>query len=304
MASAAGAVSLESRAHFRALSRRWRASTSSRARWAMWCPGNGANRWSIENRPGAGGVIASQALVTSPPDGYTLIVVASGHATNPFLYAKLPYDTFNDFTPISLLASSPNILLVRADSPFKTVADMIAQARAKPGSLSFGNAGTGTSTHLAGELSEESRQDRHQSDFLQRRCARDQRSAGRSDPDVVQQRPGIGRAIAGRHAARASRDHRVAGLVSAGGAEHGRDRSGLRHRCVVGPAGAGRHAAGVDCKAVARLRRRAQHRLGESAAHQARGDANRQYAGAIRRQDPRRLCEMGADHQGRRHSPE
>jgi tripartite-type tricarboxylate transporter receptor subunit TctC len=86
----------------------------------------------VENRPGAGGVVASQALVTSPPDGYTLIVVASGHATNPFL--------------------SPNILLVRADSPLKTLGDMIAQARSKPGSLSFGHAGTGTSTHLAGEL--------------------------------------------------------------------------------------------------------------------------------------------------------
>jgi tripartite-type tricarboxylate transporter receptor subunit TctC len=106
----------------------------------------------VENRPGAGGVVASQALATSPPDGYTLIVVASGHATNPFLYPKIPYDTFKDFTPISLLASSPNFLLVRADSPFKTLADMIAQARAKPGSLSFAHAGNGTSTHLAGEL--------------------------------------------------------------------------------------------------------------------------------------------------------
>jgi tripartite-type tricarboxylate transporter receptor subunit TctC len=106
----------------------------------------------IENRPGAGGVIASQALVISPPDGYALIVVASGHPTNPFLYPKLPYDTFKDFTPISLLASSPNILLVRADSPFKTVGDVIAAAKAKPGSLSFGHSGNGTSTHLAGEL--------------------------------------------------------------------------------------------------------------------------------------------------------
>src|ERR1700733_15436890 len=69
----------------------------------------------IENRPGAGGVVASQALAASAPDGYTLIVVASGHPTNSFLYANLPYDTFKDFTPISLLASSPNILLVRAD---------------------------------------------------------------------------------------------------------------------------------------------------------------------------------------------
>jgi tripartite-type tricarboxylate transporter receptor subunit TctC len=106
----------------------------------------------IENRPGAGGVVASQALVSSAPDGYTLIVVASGHATNAFLYPKIPYDTFRDFTPISLLASSPNILLVRADSPFKTLGDVIAQAKAKPGSLSYGDAGTGTSTHLAGEL--------------------------------------------------------------------------------------------------------------------------------------------------------
>jgi tripartite-type tricarboxylate transporter receptor subunit TctC len=106
----------------------------------------------VENRPGAGGVVASQALVSASPDGYTLIVVASGHATNAFLYPKIPYDTFKDFTPISLLASSPNILLVRADSPFKTLDDVIAQAKAKPGSLSFGDAGTGTSTHLAGEL--------------------------------------------------------------------------------------------------------------------------------------------------------
>ena len=97
----------------------------------------------VENRPGAGGVIASQALVSSPPDGYTLIMVASGHATNAFLYPKLPYDTFKDFTPISLLASSPNLLLVRADSPFKTLADVIAAAKAKPGSLSFAHAGTG-----------------------------------------------------------------------------------------------------------------------------------------------------------------
>src|ERR1700712_4665927 len=106
----------------------------------------------IENRPGAGGLVASQTLATAAPDGYTLIVVASGHATNAFLYPKNPYDTFKDFTPIALLASSPNILLVRADSPFHNLSDLIAEARAKPGSLAFGHSGTGTSTHLAGEL--------------------------------------------------------------------------------------------------------------------------------------------------------
>lgn len=106
----------------------------------------------VENRPGAGGVIASQAIASSAPDGYNLIMVASGHATNPFLYPKLPYDTFKDFSPISLLASSPNVLLVRADSPFKSVGDVITAAKAEPGSLSFAHAGNGTSTHLAGEL--------------------------------------------------------------------------------------------------------------------------------------------------------
>jgi tripartite-type tricarboxylate transporter receptor subunit TctC len=132
--SAGGAVDILSRTLGDAVSRQWGQSVV------------------IENRPGAGGVVASQALVTSPPDGYTLIVVASGHPTNAFLYAKLPYDTFKDFTPISQLASSPNILLVRADSPFKSLGDMIAQAKAKPGTLSFGHSGNGTSTHLAGEL--------------------------------------------------------------------------------------------------------------------------------------------------------
>ena len=105
----------------------------------------------IENRPGAGGVIATQALAKSPPDGYTLILVAAGHALNPYFYAKMPY-TFDDFTPISLIGSSPNMLLVKADSPYRTLADMLADARARPGQLSYGHAGNGTSPHLAGEL--------------------------------------------------------------------------------------------------------------------------------------------------------
>jgi tripartite-type tricarboxylate transporter receptor subunit TctC len=106
----------------------------------------------IENRPGAGGTLATQAAATSPPDGYTLILVATGHALNPHFYAKLPYDSFADFTPITLVGSSPNMLLVRSDSPFRTVLDVLAGARQKPGYLSYGHAGNGTSPHLAGEL--------------------------------------------------------------------------------------------------------------------------------------------------------
>jgi tripartite-type tricarboxylate transporter receptor subunit TctC len=115
-----------------------------------------SNRWGravvIENRPGAGGVVASEAAAKAAPDGYTLILVATGHALNPHLYAKLPYDSFNDFTPISLIGTSPNMLLVRADSRFKTLTDLIAAARERPGQITYGHAGNGTSSHLAGEL--------------------------------------------------------------------------------------------------------------------------------------------------------
>ena len=115
-----------------------------------------SNRWGravvVENRPGAGGVVASEAAAKAAPDGYTLIIVATGHALNPHLYAKLPYDSFNDFTPISQIGTSPNMPLVRADSPFKTLPDLLAAARERPGQITYGHAGNGTSPHLAGEL--------------------------------------------------------------------------------------------------------------------------------------------------------
>jgi tripartite-type tricarboxylate transporter receptor subunit TctC len=115
-----------------------------------------ASRWGrgvvVENRPGAGGMMASEAVAKAAPDGHTLMIVATGHALNPHLYAKLPYDSFNDFTPLSLIGTSPNMLLVRADSPIRTLADLIAAARERPSQISFGHAGNGTSSHLAGEL--------------------------------------------------------------------------------------------------------------------------------------------------------
>lgn len=106
----------------------------------------------IDNRPGAGGTIAADATAKAAPDGYTLVVVASGHAIVPYLFHKLPYDVFADFTPITLLGSSPNLALVRGDSPIKSIADLVAAARAKPGQLSYGHSGNGTSAHLAAEL--------------------------------------------------------------------------------------------------------------------------------------------------------
>ena len=106
----------------------------------------------IDNRPGAGGTIAADATAKAAPDGYTLVVVASGHPIVPYLFHKLPYDIFADFTPITLLGSSPNLALVRGDSSIKSIADLVAAARAKPGQLSYGHSGNGTSAHLAAEL--------------------------------------------------------------------------------------------------------------------------------------------------------
>lgn len=106
----------------------------------------------VENKPGAAGTIASRQLVGSPPDGRTLIMVTSGHAINELIHDKLPYSTLNDFTPILQVTEISNVLLTTKDSPYKTVADVLAAGKAKPDLLSYGTAGVGTSVHLAGEM--------------------------------------------------------------------------------------------------------------------------------------------------------
>ena len=106
----------------------------------------------VENKPGAGTIIGTDYVAKSAPDGYTLDVATFAHAVNPSLMSRLPFDTEKAFTPVMLLARGPNVLVVRADSPYKTVADVIAAARAKPGKLTFASQGNGTSAHLAGEM--------------------------------------------------------------------------------------------------------------------------------------------------------
>jgi tripartite-type tricarboxylate transporter receptor subunit TctC len=106
----------------------------------------------IDNRPGAGGIVASQALTQAPADGYTLILVASGHPLNQFIYPSLPYDTFKDFTAITEIASSPLAVVVSKKSPYASLQDVLAVSRKEPDSLSYGMSGNGTSAHLAGEL--------------------------------------------------------------------------------------------------------------------------------------------------------
>jgi tripartite-type tricarboxylate transporter receptor subunit TctC len=106
----------------------------------------------IENKPGAGTIIGTQAVATSRPDGYTLLMGTFSHAVNPSLNTKLPYDPHRDFAAVALVARSFNVVVVNPKSPIKSIADLIAAAKASPGKLSYGTFGTGTSAHLAGEL--------------------------------------------------------------------------------------------------------------------------------------------------------
>ena len=107
----------------------------------------------VENRPGHGGNIGADLVAKSNPDGYTLLIGTVGiHAINGALYEKLSYDPIADFTPISFLASTPNVLIVSKQLGVQSLKDLIALAKAKPNELTFGSSGTGTSIHMSGEL--------------------------------------------------------------------------------------------------------------------------------------------------------
>ena len=110
----------------------------------------------IENRPGAGGSNGSDLTAKAPPDGYTIQGgTISSHAINVSLDAKLPYDPIRNFQPITMIGSMPNVLVVRADSPFKSLQDVMAAAKTKPGSINYASSGTGTSQHLSGVFFEQ-----------------------------------------------------------------------------------------------------------------------------------------------------
>jgi tripartite-type tricarboxylate transporter receptor subunit TctC len=107
----------------------------------------------IDNRGGAGGGIGADNVAKSPPDGYSLLLGTTGtHTINPNLYSKLPYDPIRDFVPVSLVVKYLNILVVNPNVPVKSVAELIALAKQKPGEVTFGSAGNGSSNHLTGEM--------------------------------------------------------------------------------------------------------------------------------------------------------
>ena len=107
----------------------------------------------VDNRPGAGGTLGSRIAVTAPADGHTLLMgTTSTHAIGPHLYAKPPYDSLTDFSHITQVATSPNVLLVASQVPAQSIRELVALAKAQPGKLNYGSSGTGTQFHLSGEL--------------------------------------------------------------------------------------------------------------------------------------------------------
>ena len=103
----------------------------------------------VENKPGAGTVIGSNYVAKSAPDGYTMLVAQFPFSANPYLYKSLPYDTLKAFTPVILAGRSPMVLVVNSNSPIKTTGDLLALAKAKPGSVNYGSSGPGSSNHLS-----------------------------------------------------------------------------------------------------------------------------------------------------------
>jgi tripartite-type tricarboxylate transporter receptor subunit TctC len=106
----------------------------------------------IDNRPGAGTMIGGELVAKAPPDGYTLLMCVSTLATNPVIYRKVPYNALTDFAPITRVLSASNILVVHPSLPSRTVKELIAFAKARPGQINFGSAGLGTNPHLSMEL--------------------------------------------------------------------------------------------------------------------------------------------------------
>jgi tripartite-type tricarboxylate transporter receptor subunit TctC len=106
----------------------------------------------VENRPGAGSVVGTSVAAKAPPDGYTLVVVSASHAINATLYSKLPFDPVKDFAGITPLALIPNILIVHPSLPARNVKELVAMAKAKPGTFNFTSAGVGSNSHINGEL--------------------------------------------------------------------------------------------------------------------------------------------------------
>ena len=106
----------------------------------------------VENRPGAGGITGAEIVAKAAPDGYTLLVTSISHTINPSVRKNLPFDAARDFSPVTLITDAPNVLVVHPSLPVRSVKELVALARARPGQITYASSGGGTSTHLSGEL--------------------------------------------------------------------------------------------------------------------------------------------------------
>jgi len=116
--------------------------------------GAGGRQVVVENRTGAGGIIGTEVVAKAPADGNTLLMVTVGHAVNPYMYAKLPYDTRADLAPLAIVAKVPSLVVVGAQFPAKTLKGLLDAARAQPGKIEYGSSGVGSTSHVGAALIE------------------------------------------------------------------------------------------------------------------------------------------------------
>ena len=203
----------------------------------------------IDNRGGAGGTIGTELAARAPADGYTIVVVSGSHTINPALYKKLAYDAARDFAPISMLVSGPGVLVVHPSLPARSVKELIAVAKSRPGELLYASPGNGTPPHLAAELFKSMAGVNIVHVPVQRQCAGDDGSHSGPGVVIVSDRPLGHAARAGEAFARAGRyDRQTCG----GTARYSDDRrirpAGLRRERMVRCARARRHAARDHCE--------------------------------------------------------
>ena len=190
----------------------------------------------VENRPGAATMIGTAAAAKAEPDGYTLIIVVSNHATNPALQAKMPYDSLKDFAPIAMLARTPVVLYAHPSFPAKDAKELVAIGKAGTHKLNFGSAGVGSMTHLTGEMLKIASRHRDAAHRLSRRHAGAERPARRPSAAAVRDRGAGAAAVQGGAVARAR--HLVGDALRLGAGDP--DLPGARSR-------SGRPPNGTDC---------------------------------------------------------
>ena len=176
--------------------------------------------------PGAGGNTGTAQVAKAPADGYTLLVISTGFMVNPSLYAKVPYDPVKDFAPITLIAASPNVLVVHPDVPAKSVKELIALIKANPGKYSYAQPALGSTPHLGGELFKMTLQSRSGDGAVSRRRARHHLDHRRPHADRLHRTAAGDHRRQGRQGPRARGDGGEARQRAAGCADHG--RSGRR----------------------------------------------------------------------------